>query len=291
MRRTTQLQRTLRETATTVLHYWKQSSTTSTAPLAVREAIADLKSNIAESDENLMGAVERLGIAAGPALGHGGSWLTDALNATLSALNALARQLRYSSIAQDVLQLCDEVRDRAAALEGISEPDRVRLLAALMVVEDATCAIEGYRALPAFAYMDEAYLAKYGLLQALQLGFDAAQAVGEVVGLQLRADRVAGGKVVKITRTLVAGHPLGGSYQGRAWEHFHDRGSAHEKSVLKIMSFDSEDPTNWTGQTQQTFRLMNDGLAVIRELLSRILNNLSEKAKRTRHQNSPLHDQ
>ena len=52
------------------------------------------------------------------------------------------------------------------------------------------------------------------------------------------ADRAAGGRVLKITRTVVAGHPLGGSYRGRASEHFHDRGSAHDKSLLKIMSFD-----------------------------------------------------
>jgi hypothetical protein len=93
--------------------------------------------------------------------------------------------------------------------------------------------------------------------------------------LRLRADRVAGGKVIKITRTPVATHPLGGSYQGRRpWEHFHDRGTAHEKSVLKVMSFDSHDPTNWTGQTHETIRLMNDALAVIRKLLSQILQRL-----------------
>ncbi len=129
--------------------------------------------------------------------------------------------------------------------------------------------------------MDEAYLAKYGLLQALQLGFDAAEAVGAVLGLRLRADRVAGGKVVKITRTVVAGHPLGGSYRGRAWEHFHDRGSAHDKSVLKIMSFDSRDSTNWIGQAHQTIRLMDDGLAVMRDLLTRILSHLTNDTKRT----------
>jgi hypothetical protein len=144
-------------------------------PFLQQTGLAELESNIAETDESLLGAVERLGVAAGPTLGQGGSWLTDALQATLGALNALARQLRYSSIAQDVLHLCDEVRDRAA-LEGINEPDRVRLLAALMVVEDATCAVEGYRSLPPFAYVAEAYLAKYGLLQALQLGFDATPA-------------------------------------------------------------------------------------------------------------------
>jgi hypothetical protein len=92
--------------------------------------------------------------------------------------------------------------------------------------------------------------------------------------LRLRADRVAGGKVIKITRTLVASHPLAGSYQGRPWEHFHDRGTAHEKSVLKVMSFDSHDPTNWTGQTRETIRLMNDALVVIRKLLSQILQRL-----------------
>ena len=145
------------------------------------------------------------------------------------------------------------------------------LLAALMVVEDATYAIEGYKAVAPFAHVDEGYLAKYGLLQALQVGFDGAEAVGEALGVELRADRQSGGKSVKVTRNIVAGHPIGGNMEGESWHHFHDRATAHDDSVIRVMSFSRKDPGHWTGQTILTSELIADGLDIMAELLRRSL--------------------
>jgi hypothetical protein len=158
--------------------------------------------------------------------------------------------LHYSPVAHENLDLCDQMRRAPNVVADLDENQRNQLLSALMVVEDATCAIEGYRSLPQFGHVDEAYLAKYGLMQALQLGFDAAVSVGRVLGTEQRADT---------TR------------EGQSWQHYHDRASAHDKSVIKIMSFASRDATEWTGLTQSTVKLMDDGLVVIRDLLRVVL--------------------
>ena len=146
-----------------------------------------------------------------------------------------------------------------------------------MVVEDAVSAIEGYAALPPFAHVDEAYLAKYGLLQALQVGFDGAEAVARVLGVRLRADGAAQGKDVKVARNIVAGHPIGGTMQGQSWHHFHDRATAHDKAVIRVMSFPRDDPENWTGQTIQTDELVTDGISVIVKVLRRALDEYRER--------------
>jgi hypothetical protein len=150
-------------------------------------------------------------------------------------------------------------------------------MAALMVVEDAANAIAGYADLPPFDHVDEAYLAKYGLLQALQVGFDGAEAVAKCLGSRIRSDSIAGGKTVKIARNIVAGHPIGGNMAGESWHHFHDRGSAHENAVIRVMSFSRTDPERWTGQTLATDELVTDGLGTIAEVLRR---SLSECQKR-----------
>jgi hypothetical protein len=199
------------------------------------------------------------------------SWTTEPLRALIRYLLTLSRQLHYSPVAHENLDLCDQMRRAPNVVADLDENQRNQLLSALMVVEDATCAIEGYRSLPQFGHVDEAYLAKYGLMQALQLGFDAAVSVGRVLGTEQRADTTREGKSIKITRTVVAGHPLGGNMQGQSWQHYHDRASAHDKSVIKIMSFASRDATEWTGLTQSTVKLMDDGLVVIRDLLRVVL--------------------
>ena len=271
------LRRQLRKASAATLRYWDEALNASTAPVAIRSAMANLATKIDSSDAALLRAAERLVRAATPSIEAERPWTTEALRTLVPGLNSLTRQLRHSPLALEVLQLCRDISEGVAATNDIDKSGQTRLLAALMVIEDATCAVEGYRALPRFRHVDEAYLAKYGLLQALQIGFDAAERVGKVLGTRLRADAVAGGKEVKITRTVVAGHPLGGSMQGQAWEHFHDRGSAHDKSVMKIMSFASADSEDWTGQTQLTDQLMDDGLAVIRDLLRRSLVKLNSK--------------
>jgi hypothetical protein len=273
--RLTELRAKLRESVGAIISYWEQAPRATTAPVVVRDAIANLAARVDASDAALLRAVERLVRAAMSSVEDERQWTTEPLRALIRFLNVLTRQLRHSPAALDVLQLCRDIRESEAAVNTIDHSSQTRLLAALMVIEDATCAVEGYRALPPFRHVDEAYLAKYGLLQALQLGFDAAEDVGKVLGIRLRADAGERGKVVKMTRNVVAGHPVGGSMQGRAWEHFHDRASVHDKAVMKIMSFASGDSDHWTGQTQLTAQIISDGLTIIGDLLRRSIAELA----------------
>ena len=80
-----------------------------------------------------------------------------------------------------------------------------------------------------------------------------------------------GGKAVKIVRNIVAGHPLGGNMQGESWHHFHDRSTAHDKAVIRVMSFSRADPDRWTGQTLETEALATDAITAIAELFRRAL--------------------
>jgi hypothetical protein len=176
------------------------------------------------------------------------------------------RRAAWSPLARDVFRQVDAVRQAdAAAREDDGEPV-TELLAALMVVEDATMAVEGYAAAPPFLHADDAYLAKYGLLQAFQAGLDAAEVVGRCVGLRFDAWR-AGGKPALEARNIVAGHPVGGTMSGESWHHFHDRASAHDKVVIRVMSFSRSEPGRWTGQTILTQELMETGLRVMADLL------------------------
>jgi hypothetical protein len=267
----TDLRSKIRQAAKAVLSYWNDAPNTSVAPAKVRSAITRLSVVLDSSDGPLLRAAERLVRAAMPSIDLERSWTTEPLRALIRYLLTLSRQLHYSPVAHENLDLCDQMRRAPNVVADLDENQRNQLLSALMVVEDATCAIEGYRSLPQFGHVDEAYLAKYGLMQALQLGFDAAVSVGRVLGTEQRADTTREGKSIKITRTVVAGHPLGGNMQGQSWQHYHDRASAHDKSVIKIMSFASRDATEWTGLTQSTVKLMDDGLVVIRDLLRVVL--------------------
>lgn len=269
--RVDELRRRLRQIVAWTLSTWEQAPDAAAAPAKVRVAMWRLAAQVDGPDTALLSASERVVRASMPSVALARPWTTELLRIDIIGLNSLTRQLRRSPVAIEVLQICQDLRESPSVDDVMSEFHGTRLLAALAVVEDATCAIEGYRALPPFPHVDEAYLAKYGLLQALQLGFDAAEGVARVFGANLRADQMPGGKVVKITRTVVAGHPLGGSMRGDAWEHFHDRGSVHDKSVMRIMSFHSHDTERWVGQTQLTAQLMDDGLRAIRDLLRRCL--------------------
>lgn len=80
-----------------------------------------------------------------------------------------------------------------------------------------------------------------------------------------------GGKAVKIARNIVAGHPLGGNMQGESWHHFHDRATAHDRAVIRVMSFSRAEPERWTGQTLATDTLVTDAIGAIGKLLRRAL--------------------
>ncbi len=254
-----------RALATAALDHWPDASQELAA--AVKDSVVAIRDCLdSELTEALLAFVETSPMAPAATA----SWSQMPLGVILRGLYSVARQATRSQAARSVLDRCAAVRDEVtdpAQLDGHQN----ELVAALMAVEDAVAAIEGYASLPPFAFVDEAYLSKYGLLQALQVGFDAAEHVARVLRVKLRADRMAGGKTVLVARNIVAGHPIGGSMAGQSWLHCHDRASAHDNSVIRVMSFSRKDPSKWTGQTLRTEELIHDGLDVIDELLTRAL--------------------
>jgi len=252
------------------LAHWPEGGVDDGPPAELRVAVVRVREACDQSVEALRAAVQQLIDAIDS--GSKGTTPTRgaALDALLGGLYSAARRFQHSPAAQEVWRICNEVR---LAVQEVGElrGHLNELRAALMVVEDAVCAIQGYEALAPFAHVDEAYLAKYGLLQALQVGFDGAEAVGQVMGVRLRADSVPGGKGVKVTRNIVAGHPIRGNMQGESWHHLHDRVSAHDAAVIRVMSFSRREPDRWTGQTLLTDELIGNGLQTMEELLRRAL--------------------
>lgn len=239
--------------------------------------LRDIVVRIQSVPEDGLGAtLEEFVIGAPEAIGTGHPWSDAPLGVLIRGLYSVARQYLRLPEAQEVLRQCDAVRE-AVDSTGHLDSHPNELMAALMVVEDAANAISGYAALPPFEHVDEAYLAKYGLLQALQVGFDGAEAVAHGLGCRVRADSVAGGKAVKIARNIVAGHPIGGTMAGESWHHFHDRATANENAVIRVMSFSRAEPERWTGQTLPTNELVTDGLDVIAAVLRRALGEYVER--------------
>ena len=257
--------------AQATIRVW-ESSPRDTAPDHVRTAMASLSEAGATLDP-LARAADAVVTAALPTGDSKAVWCEHDLRVLIVALKSALRQLRYSEEAQGVLRLC-EALSKAASTQPLDGAAATRLVAGLMVTEDATCAVEGYRAHGCFDLVDEAYLAKFGLLQALQLGFDAAQRVCRELGVNSRADASKEGKSVKITRHIVAGHPLGGTMLGQSWHHFHDRSSAQDNEFIRIMSF--LDDGTWSGQSQSTGELIKNGLEVIRDLLQQARDRLPD---------------
>jgi hypothetical protein len=246
------------------LRSW-QSKPRDHAPPAIRST----KDRLSVAGITLEEQVEVAGRVVGTMMSgcqRGDKWSDPELAALVVALNYALRQLRHSLAAQDIFRLCVAI-SQAANAKPLGGTEAARLVAALMVIEDATSAIEGYRALESFEHVDDAYLAKFGLLQALQLGFDAAQKACEAVGVTARADATVEGKSVKVTRHIVAGHPVGGTMRGKNWLHFHDRSSAHDKEAIRVMSFLDSDPSIWTAQSQSAQELIDNGLEVMFSLL------------------------
>ncbi len=257
-----------RALADAILSYWPDDSETAAPPEHVRKAAAEVRD--ASDDATLRQALERFVQGASAAASADQPWADAPVGALLRGLYSAGRQYLHSSDGKGVILLCNEIRADAATTGNLNNHPN-ELMAALMVVEDAVSAIEGYAAVAPFAHVDEAYLAKHGLLQAVQIGFDGAQDVARALGVRLRADGTPGGKAVKIARNIIAGHPIGGNMQGESWHHFHDRSTAHDKAVIRVMSFSRADPERWTGQTLDTEALVTDAINVINELLRRAL--------------------
>jgi hypothetical protein len=266
----------LREMLDATVKYWEAVPDRSSASKQVKAVMDALPPALAGSDANVIKAARRLSAAALPGIRTGKQWVSEPLRAViegmLSALNVLDR----SAPAQRVLDLCEEVRQlwaaRSEPVEG--SPEHLRALAGLMVLEDSVSAIEGYRVVRRLRSVDEAYLTKYGLLQAMQLAFDSVQAVAGAFELKLRPDRLPGGKVVLVTRNLVAGHPVGGTYRGMSHQHFHDRASVHDPAVIRVMSFERDNPEEWSGQTLLTTELITSAYSVVTEALERLRDHL-----------------
>ncbi len=266
----------LRAMVEAALKYWEEAPGRSTASRRVQTAMGALPSALAGPDAEVIKAARRLAGAARPGLRAGKPWVTEPLRALVNGMLSALNKLDRNPAAQRILDLCDEVRQLWAALGEPADgsPEHLRALAGLMVLEDSVSAIEGYRAARRFASAGEAYLAKYGLLQAMQLAFDSMQAVAGALGVRLRPDRLPGGKVVLVTRNLVAGHPVGGTYRGSPHQHFHDRASAHDPAVIKVMSFQRDDPKEWSGQTLLTADLIANAYTVVTEGLERTCDHL-----------------
>lgn len=266
----------LRELVGATVRYWEAVPDRSSASKQVEAAMDALPSALAGSDANVIKAARRLSVAALPGIRAAKQWVIEPLRALIEGMLSALNMLDRSPFAQRVLDLCEEVRE---LWEGCGEPaegspEYLRALAGLMVLEDSVSAIEGYRTVRRFRSVNEAYLGKYGLLQAMQLAFDSVQAVAGAFGLKLRPDRLPGGKAVLVTRNLVAGHPVGGTYRGLPHQHFHDRASAHDPAVIRVMSFQRDNPKKWNGQTLLTTELITNSYSVVAEALERVRDHL-----------------
>lgn len=252
------------------------SSPRDRAPDAVRLAIQGVATAGPRLDDKVL-AADALVAAALTGCRVEAEWCDPEFRALVAGIHSLLRQARHSPASQEILRLCRSI-SAAAGIQPFDEADATRLIAALMVVEDAISAIEGYLAAPCFDHVDDAYLAKFGLLQAFQLGFDAAEVVCRLVGAKANAGASARGKEVLMARSIIAGHPLGTRVRQTKWQHFHDRASAHEKSYIRVMAFQDEDPSVWTGMSLPTGVLIDNGLAVMNRLLEKARSRLPDDA-------------
>ena len=266
----------LRAMVAAALRFWEAAPDRSTASKRVQTTMGSLPSVLAGPDTEVIKAARRLVSAAGPGVRAGRPWVTEPLRALINGMVSAVNKLERSPSAQRILDLCLELRQIRGALGEPADgsPEHLRALAGLMVLEDSVSAIEGYRTARRFVSVDEAYLAKYGLLQAMQLAFDSMQAVAGALGVRLRPDRLPGGKVVLVTRNLVTGHPVGGTYRGSPHQNFHDRASAHDPAVIRVMSFQRDDLKEWSGQTLLTADLIANAYTVVTEGLERICDHL-----------------
>ncbi len=158
--------------AKAILNYWPSGG--EAPPVVTGDAVSAVKD--ASDDASLATALRAFVDTASPSLEPKRIWADTPLGVLLRGLFSVAKQYLRSTDAQEALSLCNDIR------AAVDDPDRLaghpnELAAAIMVVEDAVAAIEGYADAAPFAFVDEAYLAKYGLLQALQVGFDGAESV------------------------------------------------------------------------------------------------------------------
>jgi hypothetical protein len=115
-----------------------------------------------------------------------------------------------------------------------------------------------------------AYLAKYGLLQAMQLQQLASETVAVALGfaeLKLQASNM-----VRLARHNAVGHPF--SNRGAQEDHFLDRSSILD-NVLKVMSFRPDG--SWYGRTEQIPALKRMQREIVAGYLSQIIEAVDTK--------------
>src|SRR5690349_5365267 len=108
----------------------------------------------------------------------------------------------------------------------------------------------------------------------MQLAFDSMQAGGGRSGVRIRPDPLA-------RRQGRLGDPQPGG-RSSCWrnlprfphQHFHDRASAYDPAVIRVMSFQQDNPKEWSGQTLLTADLIGNAYAVVTEGLERTRDHL-----------------
>ena len=150
------------------------------------------------------------------------------------------------------------------------DPRHTQISACVYVTEETQSAIDSYRRTTAFSEDGEAFLKKYGLLQAVQLQLDAVSSLGSCLGCNLKMDKYDGVKVALNTRHTVAGHPIRSQTRGTKRHHFHDRISVMDPTVMRFMSFNAADPTEWRGETTTVDYLVNSVEAAVKSALAEL---------------------
>lgn len=162
---------------------------------------------------------------------------------------------------------------------AVVESQDLAFVAAYFNCIDSSFAVESYEGIESFTDFKQAYLMKTGLLQSLQNMVKCVDQVARSVSVPIRVGRLEGMANVLMTRHIVAGHPLGGKVRGQSWQHFQDRASVDNPKLIKVMSFNSKKPEEWTGKTIQVVDLIDLTHQGINQVLSNVKEDLEKNPK------------
>ena len=174
---------------------------------------------------------------------------------------------------QELTDTLGQIYHRARTLKQFEEgdPADLQFVAAHFTLIDSQYAIDSYTEVKEFRDFREAYLMKIGLLQALHNQIKSVEEIGLSVNQPKKLDRLEGVASILVTRHIVAGHPLRSNVNGTVWRHFHDRGSVHDPTVIRVMSFQASEPENWTGRTVIVADLLRDQATAVERALGELL--------------------
>jgi hypothetical protein len=174
---------------------------------------------------------------------------------------------------EELTDISGQIYHSARTAKQFEEGDPVDLqfVASHFTLIDSQYAIDSYSELKQFRDFREAYLMKFGLLQALHNQLKSVEEIASSVNRPRKLDRLDGVASILVTRHIVAGHPLRSNVDGTVWRHFHDRGSVHDPTVIRVMSFEAIHPENWTGRTVVVADLLRDQATAVESALSEVL--------------------